>query len=103
MGKHYKEDFKIMVVKEYLGGLGLVETNSKYDLKNGRVKNWVRQYRETGRCEDKSGKSLKKGKGSGRPKKVKTDEMTNLEYIRYLEMENEILKKLCSLNNKEQK
>ena len=103
MSKHYKEDFKIMIVKEYLGGLGLADTTNKYDLKKGRLLKWVKQYRDTGRCENRTGKSPKAGKGSGRPRKVNTEEMTDQEYISYLEMENEILKMLSSLNSKKQK
>lgn len=103
MGTHYKEDFKIMIVKEYLGGIGLADINNKYNLKKGRLLKWVKQYRETGRCEDRTGKQPKAGKGSGRPRKVNTEEMTDQEYISYLEMENEILKTLSSLNSKKQK
>lgn len=103
MGKHYKEDFKIMVVKEYLGGLGSAEILLKYDLEKSRLSQWTRQYRETGRCEDRTGKSLKRGKPSGRPKRIRTEEMNTEQYIKHLEMENEILKTLSSLSSKEQK
>lgn len=103
MGPHYKEEFKVMVVQEYLGGLGFINTLSKYEIAPKRLKAWVRQYRETGRCEDRSGKSPKAGKGVGRRKQTKLDEMTQEEYIRHLEMENDILKMLSSLNNRKSK
>ena len=103
MGPHYKEEFKVMVVQEYLGGLGFNDTLNKYEIASKRLRLWVRQYRETGRCEDRSGKSPKAGKGVGRRKQTKLDEMTQEEYIRHLEMENDILKMLSSLNNRKSK
>lgn len=103
MGEHYKEEFKMMVVQEYLGGLGFRNTLSKHELAPKRLRAWVRQYRETGRCEDRRGKSPKAGKGSGRPKLARLEEMTREEYIRHLEMENDILKMLSSLNSRKPK
>lgn len=103
MGQHYKEEFKILVVKEYLNGNGFADTVRKHDIAPGRLKAWVSQYRETGRCEDRTGKSPKAGKGSGRRKQIKPDEMTQEEYIRHLEMENDILKMLSSLNDRKPK
>lgn len=103
MGKHYKEDFKIKVVKEYLGGLRYAEILPKYDLEQSRLLKWTKQYRETGRCEDRTGKGSKAGKCTGRPSRIRTEEMNTEEYIKYLEMENEILKTLSSLSSKEPK
>lgn len=75
MGKYYKEDFKIMEVKEYLVGLGLVDTNNKYDFKKERLLKWVKQNPESGHNENKTGKNTKAGKESARPRKVNTEEM----------------------------
>jgi transposase-like protein len=98
MGKHYPEEFKIQVVKDYLSGKRHNEVLRKYGLEKTRLSSWVKQYQDTGRCEDRSGK-----KSTGRPSKVDTEIMTKDEYIRYLEMENDILKQLSSLNNSRQK
>lgn len=103
MGAHYKEEVKIRAVQDYLGGLGYNETIAKYEICRSQLRVWVQQYRETGRCEDGTGKSPKAGKGIGRPKQVKPGEMTQEEYIRYLEMENDILKTLSSLNSRKPK
>lgn len=100
MSKHYPEDFKINVVKDYLSGARFSEVISKYDIEKTRLIKWTRQYHQTGRCEDRSGRT---SKGGGRPRKVDPAVMTKDEYIRYLEMENDILKQLSSLNSSRQK
>lgn len=33
MGKHYPEEFKISVVKDYLSGIRFIEVLRKYDIK----------------------------------------------------------------------
>ncbi len=98
MGKHYLEEFKINVVKDYLSGTRYSEILSKYDIDKDRLLSWTKQYKQTGRCEDRTGKKAK-----GRNKKIDIKDMTKDEYIRYLEMENDILKQLRSLNNSRQK
>lgn len=100
MGKHFPEEFKIEVVKDYLSGTRYSEVLRKYDIERSRLLTWTKQYQETGRCEDRTGRH---GKGSGRPRKVDPAIMSKDEYIRYLEMENDILKQLSSLNNSRQK
>lgn len=98
MGKHYLEEFKINVVKDYLSGTRYSEILSKYDIDKDRLLSWTKQYQQTGRCEDRTGK-----KATGRNKKINIKDMTKDEYIRYLEMENDILKQLRSLNSSKQK
>jgi transposase-like protein len=98
MGKHYPEELKIKVVKDYLSGSRHCEVIRKYGIERTRLPIWVKQYQETGRCEDRTGR-----KASGRPQKVDPETMTKDEYIRYLEMENDILKRLSSLNSSRQK
>lgn len=100
MGKHYPEEFKINVVKDYLSGMRFIDVLRKYDIQKNRLLKWENQYQETGRCEDRSGRN---SKGGGRPRKVDPGTMTKDEYIRYLEMENDILKQLSSLNSSKQK
>ena len=100
MGKHYPEEFKIQVVKDYLSGTKHNEVIRKYCIEKTRLQKWTKQYKDTGRCEDRSGKS---SKGAGRPRKVDLETMTKEEYIQYLEMENNILKQLSSLNSSRQK
>ena len=100
MGKHYPEEFKIQVVKDYLSGTGHNEVIRKYGFERTRLSKWVKQYQATGRCEDRSGRN---SKGGGRPRKVDPGTMTKDEYKRYLEMENDILKQLSSLNSSRRK
>jgi|SRR5665647_262223 len=100
MGKHYPEEFKMQVVKDYLSGTKHNEVIRKYCIGRTRLQKWTKQYKDTGRCEDRSGKN---NKGASRPRKVDPETMTREEYIQYLEMENDILKQLSSLNSSRQK
>ncbi len=100
MGKHYQEEFKINAVKDYLSGTRFIDVLRKYDIQKNRLLKWAKQYQETGRCEDRSGRD---SKGGGRPRKVNLESMTKDEYIGFLEMENDILKQLSSLNSSSQK
>jgi transposase-like protein len=96
--KRYTNAFKKKVVTEYLDGTARSEIVRKYDVGKDRIRHWTKQFRETGGFPDG------RGKGSpGRPRKTDTSTMTKDEYIQYLEMENDILKKLNSLSNKNQK
>ncbi|SUM53553.1 transposase [Staphylococcus epidermidis] len=51
MGKHYKLEFKLKVVQEYLEGtLGCTRLTKKYNISNESVvRRWVHQYLEFGR------------------------------------------------------
>ena len=67
----------------------------KYELSDkSRIRLWHKQYLEYGCFPDGRGKASK-----GRPPKVDLKQMSKDEYIAYLEMENDILKQLRSLNN----
>ena len=98
MGRTFSESFKKEAVEAYLGGLGKVETIKKYDVGWTLLRRWRDQYMEFGCFPDGRGKHSK-----GRPRKADTSQMTKEEYIKYLEMENAILKRLRSLNNKRAK
>ena len=96
--KKYPAEFKIMVVEEYLkcesGGVDAI--TKKYDLKsNRRVCEWLKIYKEQGPeaflIETRGRKS------KGRPKSIKLEEMTLEEQVKYLKMENDILKKARAL------
>lgn len=97
--KKYSDELKKQVVKEYLAGARLMDLVRKYDLSGkNRVLRWRDKYLEYGSFPDNRGKGT-----SGKPHKIDTAQMTKDEYIVYLEMENEILKKLRSLSNNQQK
>jgi len=59
MGKHYPEEFKINAVKDYLSGARFVDVLRKYNIPKNCLLNWTKQYQETGRCEDRSGKTAR--------------------------------------------
>jgi transposase-like protein len=99
MGKHCPEEFKVRVVKDYLEGARFIEVLRKYDVSKKQLRNWLKRYKETGRCENFCGKQSK----GGRPRKVDPNSMTKDEYISFLEMENDILKQLSSLNSSSQR
>lgn len=95
MNKKYTEELKLQVVKEYLAGSKASEIVKKYELRDrNRIFKWRDQYLKYGYFPDGCGKA-----SCGRPRKIDTSQMSKDEYIAYLEMENEILKQLSSLNN----
>ena len=98
MGKHrkYSDELKKKIVEEYLDGARMYDLVKKYGLSgHGRIGKWRDKYLKYGCFPDGRGKS----KGGGRPRKIDVSQMKKDEYIAYLEMENTILKQLCSLNN----
>ena len=95
--RRFSNKFKEQVVKEYLSGSRFSVILAKYDLGQTQLLSWTKQYRETGSFQD--GRAT----GGGRPKKIDMTQMTKDEYIKYLEMENDILKQLSSLGSKKQK
>ncbi len=98
----YTNEFKEMVVKEYLSGSeSAVTIAKKYNIRNSsQVKHWKNQWREYGCFPDGRGKSSK-GK-VGRPRTIKREEMTDNEYIEYLEMQFEIKKYLAFYEKRKQ-
>lgn len=101
----YTYEFKAKVIEEYLkGGLGYTKLAKKFDVNPETVKGWIAKYKKGGFEElkkDNRGKSA-----TGRPKKVKTKEyesMSDKEKIEYLEMENDILKKLKEIRKDNQR
>jgi transposase-like protein len=96
--KTYTLEFKEKVVKEYLSGGRHNELCRKYEINKTQLHRWTKQYKETGTFSDGRGRSR-----TGRPKSMDTSKMTKDEYIQYLEMENDILKQLSSLNKHQQK
>lgn len=97
--KKYSDELKEQVVKEYLAGSRMLDLVRKYDLSDkSRIQRWKNKYLEYGEFPDGRGK-----KSGGRPRKVEPSVMTEQEYIRYLEMENDILKQLRSLSSSQAK
>lgn len=92
--KKYSDELKLQVVQEYLAGKSPTELARKYGIRDTkRISFWKKQYITYGSFPDG------RGKGSpGRPRKIDTSQMTKDEYIAFLEMENDILKQLSSLN-----
>ena len=100
MNKHYSNELKERVVKEYLEGAKMNELVLRYELADkSRIRKWRDQFLNYGCVPDGRGT----GKCGGRPRNADTSSMTQEEYIRYLEMENDILKQLRSLSSKKAK
>ena len=94
----YTPEFKIKLVKEYLkGGVSYNDLKSKYNIPSAtQIKDWVKQYQEFGKSyfyEETRGR-----KSTGRPKDY--NKMTDAEKVKFLEMENAILKKVAALTQK---
>jgi len=96
----YTDEFKEKVVKEYLeGSLSADSIAMKYDIRSStQVRRWKNKWREHGSFPDNRGKG-----SSGRPRKVKREEMTDKEYIEYLEMHLEIKKYMAFYEKRKQK
>jgi len=98
--KKYTNQFKEQVVKKYLDGARPSDLAARYEINNTQIFRWSDKWREHGSFPDKRGKAK-----TGRPKvtKINKGEMTNDEYISYLEMELDILKYIAFLEKKNQK
>ena len=100
MYKKYSDELKEQVVKEYLSGAKMMELVRKYNLTDkSRIQRWTEKYLQYGAFPDGRGKA----KGGGRRKNPDQTAMTQGEYIRYLEMENAVLKQLRSLSSNQSK
>ena len=91
-------EFKIQVVEEYLSGMsgGVDAITKKYDLKtNDRICSWLKIYQNEGPEGLMINKRGKHKKGKRIP--FNLDEMSLEQQVKYLKMENDILKKLKAL------
>ena len=103
--KKYSPELKLKVVEEYLSSKGSsVFIADKYALSSGkRVLVWVKQYKKYGEkyfYTETRGKTTKaENPKKGRPKKYEKILSTE-EKIKFLEMENAVLKKVMALRQK---
>ena len=99
----YNIEEKNNIVKEYLNGeMGRAAIKRRYDISSDSVfHKWLKQYRENGTVSDNRGKASKKGV-SGRPKKLRPEEMSKEELIEYVEAVEDI-KKLMVFLKKQKK
>lgn len=100
MNKKYSDELKEQVVKEYLSGAKMMDLVRKYDLSDkNRIRLWTEKYLKYGAFPDGRGRAKNRGKRFN----IDPASMSQDEYIRYLEMENAVLKQLRSLNNSQVK
>ena len=99
----YSIEEKNNIIKEYLSGsMGRSAIKRRYDISSDSVfHRWLKQYRENGIISDNRGKASKKGI-LGRPKKLRPDEMSKEELIKYVEAVEDI-KKLMVFLKKQKK
>ncbi len=95
----YNDEIKKKAVEEYLSGSSQKDVLAKYGIvSSNQLRRWRDKYLKYGCFPDG------RGKGSGgRSKDIDTSKMTKDEYIKYLEMENDILKQLRSLSSSRRK
>ena len=94
--KKYSDELKLQVVKRYLAGEGCMKLVREYGIPDkGMLRKWAEKYQRYGHLTD-----CRKSLYRNSPDRSK---MSDEEYIRYLEMENDILKQLRSLNNSRKK
>jgi len=93
----YPAEFKIKVAEAYLSGKegGHIAVGRKFGLSRRRVEDWVRTYKEKG--IDGFLHPTRGRKFSVRPKPIELEDMTLEEQVKYLKMENDILKKVKAL------
>lgn len=93
----YSKEFKTRVVQEYLSGARMMDVVRKNGISSKSVLlDWKRKYLEKGDItDDRRGCKHKRNPAKAAAPTV----MTRDEYIRYLEMENAILKRLRSLSS----
>ena len=96
--RKYSDELKEKVVKEYLAGATPREIWNKYEIKKDRVFKWAKKWKEHETFPDGRGKSK-----TGRPRKVRREDMTDEEYIAYLEMQLEIKKYMAFYEKRKQK
>jgi transposase-like protein len=85
--KKWTDATKETIVKEYLAGARMSDVAVRYDVNPSQIKRWTRKWREFGCFPDNRGKGA-----LGRPRKIKREDMTDNEYIEYLEMQLDIKK-----------
>lgn len=97
---HYSDATKLQAVQDWIQGEKIQVILARYGIANSeQLRRWRKQFEEYGSIPDRRGKyGHKRG-----PRSIDTSRMSQEEYIRYLEMENDILKQLRSLSNSRQK
>lgn len=95
---HATADLKLRAIKDFEENhLSLVEVMSKYDISDGALCRWRKQYHHGGIAELSIKKRKGRPPGMGRPKKKTVEEMTELER---LQKENQELKTEIALLKK---
>ncbi len=90
MAKKYDNDFKVMIVELLESGLKAKDISEEYNLNDGIIRRWRREYRA------KSGDFSKKREVSQQEQELK---MLKKE-LRNVKMERDILKKAVSIFSK---
>jgi transposase-like protein len=96
--KKWTDALKETIVKEYLAGARMSDVTVRYDVNPSQIKRWTMKWRESGCFPDNRGKG-----SSGRPRTIKREDMTDNEYIEYLEMQLEIKKYMAFYEKRKQK
>lgn len=98
--KKYTDEFREQVAKEYINGERLSELVVKHNVHKSQIMRWAKKWKEHSSFPDDRGK-----KSTGRPRltKINKEEMTDKEYIAYLEMQLEIKKYLAFYEKRKQK
>lgn len=90
MAKKYKDEFKVLIVELLQSGRKAKEVSDEYNLNDGMVRRWLREY------ESKSGDFSKKREQSKEELELKALR----KELRDVKMERDILKKAVSIFSK---
>ena len=96
--KKWPNEIKEKIAKEYLADGRTRELEVKYDVNPSQIRRWAKKWREHGCFPDGRGKAK-----VGRPRKIRREDMTDQEYIEYLEMQLEIKKYMAFFEKRKQK
>lgn len=95
----YTIEQKNEIVKAYLNGeIPWKRIREQFDINNGVLERWIRQYREFGTTVDNRGRGTKiEIPNKGRPKKIDFESMSKEDLLKYIKSGEDIKKAVAYL------
>ena len=96
---HYTIEQKNEIVKVYLDGeMTWMKIREQFDINNGVLGRWIKQYREHGTTVDNRGRGTKfEIPNKGRPKKIDFESMSKEDLLKYIKSGEDIKKVVAYL------
>ena len=95
----YTIEQKNEIVRSYLDGeIAWMKIRQQYDINNGVLGRWIKQYRQYGTTVDNRGRGTKlEAPSKGRPKKIDFESMSKEDLIKYIKSGEDIKKAVAYL------